>query len=149
MSILKIAGRVYVACACNSLPLKQWRLRKFVYSSVSTVIDPKNSLSQSGVFCEMVETGIDIFNMDFYKWEFFYFYSLSLVFLYKYSKVLHLKSSALKPWRRKGSAVCLLLLMGFPDLLLPEYQISFFKYTVIFAGLLGKTHLQQYKWSRV
>lgn len=70
VSILKIAGRVYVACACNFLPLKQWRLGKFVYCSMLTVIDPKNSLSQSGVFCEMVETGINIFNMDFYKWEF-------------------------------------------------------------------------------
>lgn len=43
---------------------------KFVYCSISTVIDPKNSLSQCGVFCGMVETGINTLNRDFYKWEF-------------------------------------------------------------------------------
>lgn len=43
---------------------------KFVYCSISTLIDPKNSLSQSGVFCEMVESGINILNRDFYKWVF-------------------------------------------------------------------------------
>lgn len=43
---------------------------EFLYCSISTVIDPKNSLSQSGVFCEMVETGINILNRDLYKWKF-------------------------------------------------------------------------------
>lgn len=49
---------------------KQWSFKKFVDSSMSIVIDPKNSLSQSGVFYEMAETGINILNKDFYTWEF-------------------------------------------------------------------------------
>lgn len=44
---------------------------------MSTVIDPKYSLSQSDVFYEMVEMGISILNKDFYKWEFI----ISLYFL--------------------------------------------------------------------
>lgn len=43
---------------------------EFVYCSIPTVIDPKNNLSQSDVFCEMVETDINILNRDFCKWEF-------------------------------------------------------------------------------
>lgn len=39
---------------------------KFVYCSISTVIDPENSLSQSGMFCEVIETGINILNRDFF-----------------------------------------------------------------------------------
>lgn len=79
-AILKIAGRVhYVACACDSLLLKHWSFKKFVDSSMSTVIDPKNSLSQSGVFYEMVETGINILNKDFYKWNFFFLITFSHV----------------------------------------------------------------------
>lgn len=40
---------------------------KFVYCSISTVIDPENSLSQSGMFCEVIETGINILNRDFFS----------------------------------------------------------------------------------
>lgn len=36
---------------------------------MSTVIDPKCSLSQNGVFYEMIETGINVLNKGFYKWE--------------------------------------------------------------------------------
>lgn len=46
---------------------------------MSTVIDPKNSLSQSGVFYEMVETGINILNKDFYKWNLFLLITFSHV----------------------------------------------------------------------
>lgn len=70
-AILKIAGRVYyVACACDLLLHKQWSFKKLMDSSMSTVIDPKYSFSQSGVFREMVEKGTNILNKDFYIWEF-------------------------------------------------------------------------------
>lgn len=99
---------------------------KFMGCSMSTVLDPKNSLSQRGIFYKMVESGINILNQDFCKWEFitsnhflFYFYisnqSRSIPF--------HLyESSVFKPVRGKGSAVYLLLLIGFPALLLKEYR---------------------------
>lgn len=46
---------------------------------MSTVIDPKNSLAQSGVFYEMVKPGINILNKDFYKWNLLFLIILSHV----------------------------------------------------------------------